>query len=129
MLTKKNLLIGGIIIFIFAVIYVFSGNDSGGQTGFDAIKAGISNSLTKQRAVSDKLDDLGTGLDVSSGTTESIENSNNAAKTAIDSAQNTIKGSNNLIEDSRVRLERCQQIIGRMEERAGQRVGPSQAGS
>ena len=116
------------VVVAVAAWYVFSGNGPAGQTGFDAIKNTISSALTKQRAVSDKLDNIGTGLDESAGTAGSIGNSNNSAKEAIGAAKASISGSKDIIEDNRKRLAECQSIIDRMEKRTGQGNVETKAG-
>lgn len=116
------------IVLVVAAWYVLGGNGPTNQSGFNAIKDRIVSSLSKQRAVSDKLQQIGTGIDSSTGTAGSIRDSNQSARNAISDAQRANASSLELIQDSRVRLNRCQSIINGMEERAGQGDVQTEAG-
>lgn len=116
------------IVLVVAAWYVLSGNGPANQSGFSAIKDRISSSLSEQRAVSDQLQQVGAGIDSSTGTVGSIRDSNQSARNAISDAQRANASSLELIQDSRERLERCQQIINRMEEGAGQGNVETEAG-
>ena len=119
MLTKKNYLIIGVIILIAAAAYVFSGNGPGGQTGYNAIKTGIDNSLSKQRDISGKVGELGTELDGSINSAGKLEQTNNQLRDAIESIERENASLAAIIKDNRERLTKCQQIVDRMEKGAG----------
>lgn len=120
-------IIGAIAVLLVAW-YVFSGNGIGGQAGFDAVKNGINNAATEQRAVSDELGTIGAGIGDSRGTVDGIEQSNHDAQAAINNARIKNKDSRATIQDSRERLERCQSIIDRVEKGTGQGNSENQTG-
>ena len=124
---KKYKYIAVAIVVALAAWYVFGGNGPTGQSGFDAVKTAIHSIISKQRAVSNQLEQIGSGIDTSSGTADDIGKSNSAAKKSINSAKTTIEGSRELIEDNRKRLTECQSIIDRMEERTRQGNGKTEA--
>ena len=108
------------IVIALAAWYVFGGNGPSGQTGFDAIKNGISNTLSKQRAISNQAGELGADIDGSINTVGNIEKSNTAANDAIEKLEREITSTRAIIEDNRKRLAECQSIVDRMEKGAGQ---------
>ena len=116
------------IVIAVAAWYVLSGNEPGGQAGFNTIKNGINSVIGKQQSISNQLGDIGSEIDGGSSTAGNIRGSNNAARDAIKDSQRENASNRELVEDSRIRLDRCQQIIGRMEERAGQGNNKTEAG-
>lgn len=130
MLTKKNAILAAIIfVCIISAFYVLSGNGPGGQTGFDAIKAGIGNTLSKQRTVSNKLGEFGAEIDGSINTIGDIRKSNNNARESIEAIKRENSNSRELIEDNRKRLTECQSIVDRMEKGAEQGDNKAKTGS
>lgn len=121
MLTKKNAILAAIIfVCIISVFYVLSGNGPGGQTGYNAIKTGIGNSLSKQRDISSKVGELGTELDGSINTAGKLEQTNSQLRDAIESIERENASLAAIIKDNRERLTKCQQIVDRMEKGTGQ---------
>ena len=112
-----------VVTLALAAWYVFSGNGPANQSGFSAIKDRIGSSLSEQRAVSDELNAIGTGIGNSADTANSIGQSNSNAERAISDAQAANRSSREIIQDSRERLGRCQSIIDNLQQ--GNQVGDS----
>ena len=116
--TKVYIAIGTVVIIAIA-IYVFSGNKSGTSSGFAGVKNAYNNAANQQRELSGQLQGIDAGVGDSQTTLNgireasgNIRSENSKIRSSIDSVENTNRSSEELINQNRDILERCQFIIG-----------------
>ena len=95
--TKTKVYIAaGVLIIAGIAFYVFGGNRSGTNSGFDGVKNALNNTADEQRDVSNKLGSINSGVDGSISSVGQLQSANSGLENQVSNLETQVSNSKSI---------------------------------